>query len=1037
VSAGYQGWYDAPGSSGQVQNWWHYNTYSTFGVDYLSPTDYQGIINGGQNGSSPAHGYNDVEFWPDTREVPGYTVPATFGNLGNGQPAQLFSSHDTQTVNTQIKWMSHYGIDNAAIQRFSDFLDFRNDVSVSVMNAAQTYGTKFYIMYDLGGWDPSLVSNNIENDWTNVIVNQLHLTASTAYAKENGKPAVCLWGIGIYSGGGYTPAAEKALIQWFQSQGCYVAIGTARDFTTNSLYASYAATYKAGNMIGDWPVGGFTGISGVDSWMNNVNVPNKAWCQTNGLDYQPYLLPGSVGYNRYAPWGDNPRLHGDLLWEQFKNINSLGLNTAYIAMWDEVSEGTQLIKSAEDSSMAPTRGWFQTLDADRIHISSDFYLKLAGAGGAMLKGYTAPQSTLSVPFMSAPALWSTGFEGADPQSSPTPEAAAVGTDNTNGSFWQRTGETAHIGNNEFMYMGNVTTNAQNQHNFYVKVFDLTSAPITVNSSTSLSYWIRPDQDSARYTGVDLHFTDGTWLRQSAALDTNGFSVKPSAGHGGSIPLGAWTQIVSNIGSWVSGKTIDRIDIGFDRPNAANGLYHGYIDDIAINGIADGVYTIAAAGTKPDGVNLDYNSVLDTNLHQNTASTGVVLGYRLGTNSQKWNVHYQGNNLWDIRVINANGSTGTALDQGGTGADGSLCSLKTFASPVTAAQQWKIAANNGNYTIYSAQPKSGTVYDVLDGKGSSATAGTPVQLLGAGSGAQQQWMFSPATANASSWQIGMNVPIGKTISLQCASNNMYVTGANDTTGLSATKSSVTSNAEQFRVYDQTAPNIALNSMVDHCNVCADNAGAAALIANRTSVGAWETYQWVNNSDGTVSLLAQANGKYVSANNTGSALIANAATIGNTEKFRVILRNAGAYAQIDCGGPVAGSFAADVYSSGGNLSSTTATINTSAAGAAPAAVYQSERWGAMTYTILCPQPSYPYTVKLHFAEIYYTAANQRKFNVAINGTQVLTNYDIFADAGAMNKAVVKTYQTTSDGNGNITISFTTGSVDNPKISGIEVF
>lgn len=70
------------------------------------------------------------------------------------------------------------------------------------------------------------------------------------------------------------------------------------------------------------------------------------------------------------------------------------------------------------------------------------------------------------------------------------------------------------------------------------------------------------------------------------------------------------------------------------------------------------------------------------------------------------------------------------------------------------------------------------------------------------------------------------------------------------------------------------------------VCAENAGAAALVANRDSAGAWETFALVRNSDNTVSLRAQVNSQYVVADNGGAApLIANRPSVGPWEKFEL--------------------------------------------------------------------------------------------------------------------------------------------------------
>jgi fibronectin type 3 domain-containing protein len=142
-------------------------------------------------------------------------------------------------------------------------------------------------------------------------------------------------------------------------------------------------------------------------------------------------------------------------------------------------------------------------------------------------------------------------------------------------------------------------------------------------------------------------------------------------------------------------------------------------------------------------------------------------------------------------------------------------------------------------------------------------------------------------------------------------------------------------------------------------------------------------------------------------------------------------------VDGGGPAAESYVADVDFSGGNTSSTTATIDTSAvSNPAPQAVYQTERYGAFTYTIPGLTPNATYNVALHFAEIYWSSAGQRTFNVVINGTQVLTNFDIIAAAGAPKKAIVKSFSTTANSSGQIVIQFTNGTADLPKISGIVI-
>jgi fibronectin type 3 domain-containing protein len=152
-------------------------------------------------------------------------------------------------------------------------------------------------------------------------------------------------------------------------------------------------------------------------------------------------------------------------------------------------------------------------------------------------------------------------------------------------------------------------------------------------------------------------------------------------------------------------------------------------------------------------------------------------------------------------------------------------------------------------------------------------------------------------------------------------------------------------------------------------------------------------------------------------------------------------------INAGGPAESnsdggdnSFVADEdYSTGGTTYSVTNTItipSSVATTAAPAAVYQSARQGVVTYTIPGLTAGSTYTVRLHFAELYFSAAGDREFNVAINGTTVLTNFDIYGTANANYTAVVEQFTATANSGGDIVIAFTDGAIDQPMINGIEV-
>lgn len=104
-------------------------------------------------------------------------------------------------------------------------------------------------------------------------------------------------------------------------------------------------------------------------------------------------------------------------------------------------------------------------------------------------------------------------------------------------------------------------------------------------------------------------------------------------------------------------------------------------------------------------------------------------------------------------------------------------------------------------------------------------------------------------------------------------------------------------------------------------------------------------------------------------------------------------------------------------------------------APQQVYQDIRFGNFSYTIPGFTAGSTHTIRLHFAETFWTTTGQRIFNVSINSTSVLTNFDIIAAAGATHKAIVKEFTTTADSAGNITIQFVSV-VDHAAINGIEV-
>jgi hypothetical protein len=150
-------------------------------------------------------------------------------------------------------------------------------------------------------------------------------------------------------------------------------------------------------------------------------------------------------------------------------------------------------------------------------------------------------------------------------------------------------------------------------------------------------------------------------------------------------------------------------------------------------------------------------------------------------------------------------------------------------------------------------------------------------------------------------------------------------------------------------------------------------------------------------------------------------------------------------INCGSTSApGDFLSDAsfYSGSTQTTTNTATINTSLIDdPPPAAIFNSERYvgtGDMTYTIPNFTPGSEYAVTLYFMEAYtgITAAGQRLFNVSINGTEVLSAFDVYQEAGGRNIAIARTFNTVADSSGQIVILLSRGSVENPMINGISV-
>ena len=172
ITVGYQGWFACAGDGAPVGCWWHWSQ------DWSKPP-------------SPANG--NLKAWPS---MSGYARghQTAYASLGDGRSATLFSSFDQSTINAHFRSMQLNGCHTAALQRLNPFGEgpTRDAIAGKVRKAAEAHGRKFYIMYDVSGWTG--MQSQVKADWA---TKMSALTLSPAYARQNGRPVVGIWGFGF------------------------------------------------------------------------------------------------------------------------------------------------------------------------------------------------------------------------------------------------------------------------------------------------------------------------------------------------------------------------------------------------------------------------------------------------------------------------------------------------------------------------------------------------------------------------------------------------------------------------------------------------------------------------------------------------------------------------------------------------------------------------------------------------------------------------------------------------------------------------
>ena len=377
LMCGYQGWFTAPGD-GSGKGWSHYAWRGTF-----------------------APGRCCIDLWPDVSELTETeTFPTPF-RRADGSVARVFSSHRRETVLRHFRWMREYGIDGVFVQRFAvetaspEALGHCNAVLDACREGANREGRAYAVMYDLSGLQAGDVQRVID-DWK-LLVGRMRLgrdDKDPAYLHHRGKPVVAVWGIGFGDGRRYTLDECRRLIDFLKDDpefgGNTVMVGIPTGWRTLDADAAPDPALHdllaRADVLSPWTVGRYGSPEEVTRHAHKRWEPDIEWCRARGKDYLPVAFPGFSWHNMNAnsPLGQIPRREGRFLWSQFVAAKHAGATMLYVAMFDEMDEGTAIFKCTNDPPVGQSR--FVTFEG----LPSDHYLWLAGMGGRLLRGEIAP-----------------------------------------------------------------------------------------------------------------------------------------------------------------------------------------------------------------------------------------------------------------------------------------------------------------------------------------------------------------------------------------------------------------------------------------------------------------------------------------------------------------------------------------------------------------------------------------------------------------------------------------------------------------------
>ncbi len=363
IMAGYQGWFSAPGD-GSGRGWYHYS---------------------GKKGFIP--GSCKVDMWPDVSEYE-KVYPTAF-SFADGSTAYTFSSYDASTVATHFRWMKEYGIDGVFVQRFVAEIKIPksynqlNKVFDSAIHSANQNNRAISIMYDLSGMlpgDEQVLLMDIDSICSRFDIKERKENPS--YLFHNGKPLVAVWGAGFNDKRKYGLKEVETIIDALIERGFSVLIGVptywrSLDKDTEGDPDLHRLIRKC-DIVMPWFVGRYS--EEIVAPFVQLVKDDIAWCKDNQIDYAPLAFPGFSWINMNEGSKPIPRNRGSFYWKQLSGYIGNGAEMLYLAMFDEIDEGTALFKCATEVPVGAS--YFLPLDKD---LGSDYYLWLSGEAARMLR----------------------------------------------------------------------------------------------------------------------------------------------------------------------------------------------------------------------------------------------------------------------------------------------------------------------------------------------------------------------------------------------------------------------------------------------------------------------------------------------------------------------------------------------------------------------------------------------------------------------------------------------------------------------------